>query len=425
MKKSKTVFLLFFLVLLAAGSIHAAVVEKISIKGNTVTKEYIIRNEIGFREKENIKKSDIKEALRRLRNMDIFSDVRLRVKKVKKKLRVSIHVTERWTTIPILKLSSGGGTQLITVGVYDPNIAGHYIEAGAQYQKLGDTNSGVFWFKNPRLFGSRHGFELQGWKTNRLRTKFDQGADSPVITNGFLQTRDKIFAAYRHEFSNDFAARLTYEFNQDRFSDRLVPDEVKPLLSAKGLPQDSEFHFAGLDFTYGQVNINSYLLDGTQFNFNVRHGFSKTPGLSDFDEANFSFRYYKTLFKNHTFAQRLLAGGSSTGVLQYWYYLGGLDRIRGFADNRFAGRYYWLSNTEYRYPVWKSESFVLQTVSFVDLVNVSESFGGLASLSGASAGVGLRVFLPKVYRFTLRIDYAQPLRKDDENKLNFGVQQFF
>ena len=84
MKKSKTVFLLFFLVLLAAGSIHAAVVEKISIKGNTVTKEYIIRNEIGFREKENIKKSDIKEALRRLRNMDIFSDVRLRVKKVKR-----------------------------------------------------------------------------------------------------------------------------------------------------------------------------------------------------------------------------------------------------------------------------------------------------------------------------------------------------
>ena len=99
--------------------------------------------------------------------------------------------------------------------------------------------------------------------------------------------------------------------------------------------------------------------------------------------------------------------------------------MRGFSDNRFAGKYYWLSNTELRLPVYQHKWVVLQAVSFLDLVGVSDKPQNVFALEGASAGGGLRLFLPKVYRFVVRFDFAQPLKANDDMNFSFGVQQFF
>jgi outer membrane protein assembly factor BamA len=125
------------------------------------------------------------------------------------------------------------------------------------------------------------------------------------------------------------------------------------------------------------------------------------------------------------FAQRFLAGTTSTQILQYWYYLGGLDRIRGFHDNRFAGRYHWLSNSEIRVPVFRRPSYIIQSVGFLDLTSVGENFKDLDSLTASSLGAGIRLILPKLYRFVIRMDYAKPIKKDDDMNISFGVQQFF
>ena len=70
-------------------------------------------------------------------------------------------LVEQWTENPCVPSSNLGSTtfkknpcsQLIA-GVYDPNIAGRYLEAGAQIERLGDINSGVFWLKKPRFLNS-------------------------------------------------------------------------------------------------------------------------------------------------------------------------------------------------------------------------------------------------------------------------------
>ena len=118
-------------------------------------------------------------------------------------------------------------------------------------------------------------------------------------------------------------------------------------------------------------------------------------------------------------------GATNTEALQYWQYLGGLDRIRGFADNRFSGSQFLLSNTEFRHPVFKRDWLVLQTVAFLDMVSRAEKVKELGTLDGASTGGGVRLFFPNIYRLTLRLDYATPLVKNDDINFSFWCSAVF
>lgn len=410
--------LLFSIILTT--NIYATTISKIVISGNTKTKESVIRNEIDFKIGQEVNQKQLEEAKIKLRNTNLFSSVKIR----HHKNTVYINVIDRWTTIPILKFSSGGGVTKVTAGVFDPNIFGEYIEAGAQFDRLEDTNSGVVWFKNPRLFGKRYGIDLQAWKINRLRTKFDQRAEDPVVLDGFLHIRDKFYLGLTKEFHSKLKTTVFYEYNRDKFSTKLVPKEAKSVSQSSKLPVDTKYHFAGAQLDLGRLDSNSFLLDGSKFTINARIGTTSTNKANDFFSYSVAWNYFKS-FGDHTFAQRIMAGGTDTKVLQYWYYLGGLDRIRGFSDNRFAGRYFWLSNSEYRIPLIQRPSWILQSVGFLDITSTKEVFGDLSDLSGASTGLGLRVVLPKIYRFVIRLDYAKPIYRDDDNSISFGVQQFF
>ena len=398
----------------------AVVVDRLEIIGNTKTKYAVIADEIEFSPGMNIDEPWITEAQQRLQNIRLFTDVKVkRVKNV-----VNVKITERWTTIPIMKFNSGGGVQQLTLGVYDPHIAGRNLELGTQYQKLEDTHSGVIWFKKPRFLSRSYGIDLQYWKTNRLRTKYDQTEDRLVVKNGFLHIRDKLYTAIIKEHSQLLKTRYFYEFNRDKFSNRIIPAEVKAQSIAVGLPPDSNFHFAGIGTTYGRINYQEWLQSGQDFSLYARYAFASTDNIDNFFDVNGTYRFFHA-YKDHNFAQRIQFGITNTDVLQYWNYLGGLDKIRGYTDNRFAGRYYILSNSEYRVPLYQRPSFVFQSVGFLDLVSVADKVRDISSLRGSSIGLDGRIILPRIYRFVLRLDYARLLKRKDDNSISFGVQQFF
>ncbi len=116
---------------------------------------------------------------------------------------------------------------------------------------------------------------------------------------------------------------------------------------------------------------------------------------------------------------------TDTNLLQYWGYFGGLDRIRGFADNRFSGRYSILSNSELRNTLIQKSSWIGQGVLFIDLLSSTEKFTELDRLTAASAGNGIRIILPQIYRAVVRLDLSKPLVKNDDQTVSFGIQQFF
>lgn len=418
---------LYFIVFISIWSAWADTIRinKISITGLERTQAYVILDELRFQEATTVDHEAIQLSLADLRNMNLFSKVEFETTtNADQSVDLAIHLTERWTTIPILKFSSGGGITRTTIGVYDPNILGTYTESGVQFESFSGANSYVGWLKKPRLFSTRNGIDLQYWDTSRQRTKYDISANAPVVTNGFLQDRRRLFTGFTHEHSPYLLSTLFYEYHDDRFNRDLLNDDVSAISLTQPLPRPSKMHFVGARLSLGRVEEYNVTVNGLRASISVQKGLSAAAYIEDFWQTDFSLEYYKTT-GHFTFAQRALIGNTRTNAIQYWYYLGGLDRIRGFSDNRFAGRNYALSNSELRYVAYQNSWSILQTVVFSDMLSIGERTTDLFDLHAVSLGGGLRVVLPKFYRIAFRFDFAEPVKKDDDIQFSFGVQQFF
>ncbi|MCB9025899.1 MAG: hypothetical protein H6625_06250 [Bdellovibrionaceae bacterium] len=400
-------------------------VKGIYLKGLSKTRPYVVYNQILFKEGQRTNANAIEKSLRNIRNLNLFHNVKVETENYEDGKNVYFLLNEKWTTIPIFKLSEGGGVRQITLGIYDANLSGRNWELGTQYEGLGETDSGVLWFKDPDFFTNSWGIEVQAWSVSRIRIKYDQKSEEPKIINGFLHHRKKYYLGVSKQLQESVFLRSSLEYNQDNFSDQNLSEEVRQALLLKGLPPNTETVFYHLGIDFGELNLKEEQIKGRKITLDFRKAFVQTQNVSDFIDSHFKFLYYKIINTKWNYAQRLFTGTTSTNVLQYWNYLGGLESIRGFSDNRFAGRYFWLLNSEIRYSFLKSSNYILQLNSFLDLTSVAENFSGLDSFSGSSLGFGGRLILPKVYRFVLRIDYAVPLKKEDDMNLSFGVQQFF
>lgn len=398
---------------------------KIEIEGLDQTKPSVIYTELRFGEKMTVDSELIDLSLADLRNLNLFSKVEFeQIKNTDGTVDLKIHLMERWTTIPILKFSSGGGISRTTLGVYDPNLFGTYTESGAQFEDFSGAHSYIAWFKKPRLFSTRNGIDFQYWDTRRQRTKYDSTASDPVIVNGFLQNRRRLVTGFNYEYSPHISGGIFHEYHHDDFSRDLLEEDVKTVSLGKALPASTRFHFLGARISLGRVEEYNAIINGLKATLSAQQGLSETDLVSDFLQFDLQIDYYKTLGR-FTFAQRGLAGSTKSDAIQYWYYLGGLDRIRGFSDNRFAGRNYYLSNTELRYVTYQTTSIIVQNVIFTDIVNVVESSKDLFDITAISAGGGLRIILPKFYKIAFRFDFAETLKRNDDININFGVQQFF
>ncbi len=399
-------------------------IKKIIIKGNDKTKDYIILNESELLEGQSYNRKDLDEARARLLNLEIFSEVGLKLKSKAKSRNKTliISVKERWTTIPILKFSSGGGISEMILGAYNVNLLGRYVEAGAQYQRLGDRNSGVVWTKLPRLTKKLQ-LDLQAWNSSRIRIKYNQNSNDPIVENGFTQNRNKLFfnLNYRRRYSQIFG--VFYEYNKDSFDNDLEFEDFSN--GNVVLPERSEFNFIGLNFTLGRIDIYREKFSGKRFTGFYRYAFGSGSN-QDFHELSLKYEYFKQLGASFNFASRTLFGSNDNDRnIQYLFYYGGLDSIRGFKDNRFSGNTALVSNNELRYSMWRSKYFTLQGTSFLDFISVSGELSNLLKENALSAGLGVRFFFPQFYRFVVRFDYATPLEKDDDESFSFGIQQFF
>ena len=217
---------------------------------------------------------------------------------------------------------------------------------------------------------------------------------------------------------------LGFEVNHDEFTQEFSPD-IDEVVDYQGMPENTNIVLLNFNAKVGRLDYNSYLIDGIEWSSKLELSSKSLGSELEFFRLEEELSWFKTLPFRSTIGARFGLGISTVSSEPYMYYLGGLDRIRGFKESRFRARNYWLSNLEYRIPSWNSRWLVLQHVFFYDGIGIALKKNDLAEQSAASVGLGIRVISPKIYRLVLRLDYAHPIHKDDETPISFGVQQFF
>jgi outer membrane protein assembly factor BamA len=409
-------------------------IDAITFDGLGRTKRFVVRRELIVDENQIASVEDIEESVQRIRNTDLFRKVRYELVEQQggasegdpregvERVVLAITLDEKWTTLPIANFSRGGGTYRLVLGAFDTNFLGRYIGIGGQYVRLGDANSFYGWLYHPRLFGQRLRGGIDVGTQNRVFRLFDGDGD---LGGGFMLERFTLGSYLEKEWIWWLRTRAALRYVDDGFSFDLLSPEIESLQRARGLPDPSHALLGEMSVILGRIDQDNYLLDGSEFGLTLQHANDAIGSSYSLTKLNAGFSHFETLPWKSNLGFRVGVGTGDIDALHQRYYLGGLDAIRGFSSDRFAGEHYWLSSLEYRIPSVDTRWFVLQHIFFADAAGVSDEFGQVARLSGASTGVGLRFIVPKIHGFIARVDYAFALYGDATNPSSFGGGQFF
>jgi len=402
------------------------IVSEIELQGLSRTKSKVVFRELLFAENEILTTKDLLNSVQRLKNLRIFSHViPLLQLENNNRVKVIIQLSEKWTSIPYANFSSGGGTEYFYAGMYDINTLGRFFETGIQYDNWNRKSGGVAWFHDPRFLDKRLTLQVQLWATRKPRFLYTTSGDSQ---GNYVLKRNRISLLFKKEINEWFQPGIGFDYDSDQIIDTTQESAIDPNTEKLLTNTDKQRGiFNTLFLQLGKLNYDNYLIDGKLSTLIVKHG-------GDYSGSDINLKMFK--WKNEMYwllphkgnaAVNLTFGAAETDNLQHYFYIGGFDNIRGYLDGQLRNRAYWQLNTEYRIPSYKSSWLVLQHVFFIDLVQTAHQFSELLGDTQTyySAGTGIRIISPKIYRFNGRFDIALITSGDAQSYISFGTQQFF
>lgn len=340
--------------------------------------------------------------LANLRNLGIFS----KVEGTWSDSQPVVQLREKWTTIPIAKFKSGGGVSAFTIGVFDPNVAGQFLELGGQYENRSGTHSGVTWFREPRLANRRILLGADFWYTNRVREEFLGDA-----SRGFAgDRRIRLHAFLEPEIHRLVRLHAGVEWLDDTLSSELLElSDDQPAVKRPSLASQSWVSSVGA--TLGRIDQDIEIQQGATVEGRWDVSWAGERWNRRFVEAKAFWLAAPRL----NLAGRAFWGSGSARTEFHDWRLGGLEQVRGLPEDFLVGDAAWYANLELRGTAWKSDWLRVQTVAFTDL-------GGLTGFDTHNSwGAGVRLLSPKIYRLNLRLDWAQ----GHQSGISAGLQQFF
>ncbi|MEZ4744089.1 MAG: BamA/TamA family outer membrane protein [Bdellovibrionota bacterium] len=415
---------------LIAEDLKPVLVKSIHINGLSRTDESVVLRELLYQEGEATTQKDIAESIQRLKNLQLFASVTHDISttkstKYQSEIESSLTLEERWTTIPILKFSSGGGVSQMTIGAYDINLFGRYLEGGLQLEKLGNSRSAVVWYRNPRLFNNRLHFSIDLWDINRIRTHYQNQGSSLDIERGFLEHTRKAKIKFEKEWQPNFKSSMEVELSDLEYSKQYLEKKVLSATEDTEIPPNNKRSLFNLELKYGRLNYDSYKVQGNLLTLNLSEISDRIRNKSQGQKSQLEFKNFTPMLADSILAFQGTIGKTTSTESVDLFYAGGLNKIRGYTDDRFRGSHFWLTNSEIRMPSYSSSNLVLQHILFYDTTYLGNNFNKFTAASGASIGTGFRVIAPKIYRLVARLDIAHPLIGKDHLPISFGVQQFF
>ena len=449
-----------------------AYIERINIRGNTRTRDYVIRREFDVGEGDAYNRALVDRAERRLKNLNFFKSVKITNEPGSAPDRVVINVDVEEQPTGEFSVSGGYSTAdgfIGEVSIADRNLMGRgdYAKASVSYGQY--VRGFDLSFVEPFLFGYRMAGGIDIFARQNLASSYVSYNSQTIGTNlrlGFALTEEIAFQP-RYSFYQQ-KITLPWQLDNCQFSTNALINGgtgVNPIVEANGSDltvnppvgcyADGEASLAvRKELANGAVNTS---LVGYSLSYNtldnvrvptsglyaeIRQDFAGVGGDVDFFRTSVEARKYYEVFSDVVSVLKLQAGNISSWGGQQLRMLDqfqmGPNLVRGFSpagigprdltlgttNDALGGSLYWGASLEAQTPLYFLPKDVgIKLAAFADAGNLWSYKGptfwnvtgetlqvGLnsASMIRSSVGVGLLWDSPLG---PLRFDLAYPITK--------------
>ena len=402
-------------------------INRITIKGNSRTRDKVIRRELLIREKGVFDSRALRLSHQRLTRLDFFEDVAITPEPTPDKTMMDLVVEVKEK--PTGAFSIGAGYSSVDSLMFMAEISQNNFLGRGQRLALSGSISGTaarynLGFTEPHFYDSQLmvGFDLYNWQR-----EYD------------TYTRDSRGFSLRFGYPvwELWNASFSYGYDDTNLTDVDLENVAPSIIASMDINTTSYVTFNLVRDT------RNNLYAATNGTYNVLHtkyagGF--LGGDSQFTKVDgMTSLYLPGFFIDETaFHFRISAGQvweNEAGALPDYekFYLGGIDTIRGFPTRSIAvtytdpvtgieyevgGNIMWFSNVEYHFPLVKAGG--LRGLVFYDAGNVYESDWDINDIK-QSVGAGLRWLSPMG---PMRLEWGyviDPEPGEDTNNWEFSM----
>lgn len=428
-----------------------AYIQRIEIRGNDKTRDFVIRREFDVNEGDAFNQVMVQRAKRRLEALDFFQTVNISTAPGSEPDQVVlvVDVVEKSTG----EFSIGGGYTTggetpgasVEAAVTERNFLGRgqYIRISAGAGQDDMRNYGLS-FTEPYFLGYRMS---AGFDVFRRSYRVDTSGRYDVEqTGGTIR--------FGLPITDNFSVGLAYNLVQEKYDlTRTVDGEPDPNYYAPALIEAGEHSpwlrsSVSYTLTYNSIDDMKNPREGIFGRFTQE--FAGLGGDAKYMKTTFKGNYYATLMQEADIIGMLGVGAGyihefdSDGVRIFDLFKNNTDIIRGFKFNGIGpyqdagnGNRYWLGGTTYfsgtaevQFPMpLVPESLGIRGAVFADAATLygNDVEGALGDDKKLRASAGLSLMWASPFG-PLRFDYAFPVAKADTDKVqnfNFGVSTRF
>ena len=379
-------------------------VEKVVVRGNTKTKDLVIRRELRIRPGERFDGEKIEKSKQRLENLDYFEEITYDTEPGTEPNRKDLifRVKEKRTG----ELSFGGGISS--------------IDRFVGFAEISQRNFDLLnW---PRFTGGGQSLSLRA-RIGSITQDFNLSFVEPYIFNKPISLATDLFNTHHDNKNVDFEEtrrgvnitfsrlfrdvfRLGTGYTLERVElDKISSDAPLTIRRLDGVNWLSRWRFLS---SYDSRDNIFNPTKGMLITFNADLVGSFLGGDQDFYVLQTSATKYWSFFKKHLLEYKIRLGssqefGDSPEVPIFdRFFAGGLGSVRGFdyrrvgpieAGNAIGGQTIALTNLEYTFPIMKLDAF--RFAAFIDAGHVNKNsynidFGKFS----VSMGPGLKIKTP-------------------------------
>lgn len=398
-------------------------VNRIIIKGNTRTRDKVIRREIALQETDIFNASALKVSNNRIRRLEFFEDVNITPEPTEDESLMDIIVELQEKPTGSFSIGAGYSSvdSLMVMGeINQQNFLGRGQNLSLQANLGGYSTRFNLGFTEPHLNDTNLAFGIDLYSWENEYDDYTKDATGFAIRLAHPLWEDwRVFGSYGYDDSDltDISPYASWAIRES------MDINITSFISL-GLSRDTRNRI--YDTSSGSVNAIS-----------VKFAGGWLGGDSAFTKIEGSTSWYFPFRWDTTFHIKLAAGyvkENSSGKLPVYekFYLGGLSSMRGFEagdispevtrsdgyDEKIGGTQMWYSNFEYIFPLFKEAG--LKGVVFFDIGDVSDA-GNITLGSGEeleddpnlrkSLGLGFRWLSPMG---PLRLEWGYNIDPEDD-----------